>query len=76
MYKAEESSKPSEETTTAEDKVAESSLFVEQKSLPSHQSFVKCHQRITLLCSWALLSGYSIFISLTCWLPSATPNKF
>lgn len=35
MHKAEEFSKPSEETASAEDKVAESSLFVEQKSPPT-----------------------------------------
>ena len=35
MHKAEEFSKPSEETASAEDRVAESSLFVEQKVFPS-----------------------------------------
>lgn len=75
MHKAEEFSKPSEETASAEDKVAESSLLL-SRSLPSHQPFVKCHQRTTLLSSWALLLGYNIFVSLMRWLPSATPNKF
>ena len=34
MHKAEEFSKPSEEIASAQDRVAESSLFVEQKVFP------------------------------------------